>query len=119
MNDRNKQRLADAGIDADDMLGRFMGLESMAMKFLRRFPQDPSMQALREALDRGDAQGAYEAAHTLKGVAGNLSMKPLLEQSSAITDSLREGDLAGAAERMPQLEACYRRTVECLQGLED
>ena len=118
MREESKLRLQEAGIDVDEMLGRFMGNEGMAMKFLLRFPQDPSFQKLREALNRGDGEEAYTAAHTLKGVAGNLSMKLLLEQAAVVTDCLRERDLSAARAGMPLLEERYRRVVSFLNDLD-
>ncbi len=37
----------------------------------------------------GDLTGAFEAAHTLKGVAGNLGLTPLYEAVCAIVEPLR------------------------------
>ena len=71
MEEAAKRRLEAAGIDVDDALGRFLQNEALMMKFLGRFPADTSFSRLQEAMERGDAAQAFEAAHTLKGVAGS------------------------------------------------
>lgn len=114
MEETKKLQLTAAGIDVEEALGRFMGNEALMMKFLLRFPQDPSFQQLKEAMARCDAAQAFTAAHTLKGLAGNLSMKELFRQISAIVEDLRSGDLPTAAGKMEALEVQYRRTAAVL-----
>lgn len=110
-------QLIAAGVDVDDALGRFMGNEELMLRFLLYFPQDPSFPQLKEALDRNDAEAAFEAAHALKGVAGNLSLKGLYQSVSALVEDLRSDDLAAAAGRMPQLEVRYQEMIQVLLAL--
>ena len=117
MEEARKKQLEAAGIDVDDALSRFMDNESLMVKFLLRFPQDQNFRQLQKALAAGDAAGAYTAAHTLKGVAGNLSMAALFRQASAVTEDLRKEDLAGAAAKMGALEEEYHRVTAALTGL--
>lgn len=116
MDDRQRVRLNAAGIDTEEALARFMGNEALMMKFLLRFPQDPSFQQLKESMDRKDAAGAFAAAHTLKGVVGNLSMKELFRRVSDVVEDLRGGDLASAEGKMEALEAQYRRMAQVLSS---
>ena len=118
MDERRTAQLEAAGVDTEDALARFMGNEALMMKFLLRFPQDPSFQQLKEALARGDAAQAFAAAHTFKGVAGNLSMKALFQQASPVVEDLRRGDLASAEGKMEALEERYRQTLKALSSLE-
>lgn len=117
MEEAAKRRLEAAGIDVDDALGRFLQNEALMMKFLGRFPADTSFSRLQEAMARGDAAQAFEAAHTLKGVAGNLSLKRLYEALTPMVEELRAGDLAAAAARMDEAELWYSRAAEALAGL--
>ncbi len=118
MDEMRTARLEAAGVDVEEALARFMGNEALMMKFLLRFPQDPSFQQLKEALARRDAAQAFAAAHTFKGVAGNLSMKALFRQASPVVEDLRAGDLASAEGKMEALEERYRQTLEALSSLE-
>lgn len=114
MEQEKKALLEEAGIDVAEAAARFMNNEGLMMRFLLKFPQDPNFEALRQALAAGDAQGAFTAAHTLKGVAGNLSLKEVYAQAAILSDALRGGDLAAAEMQMPLLEAAYHRVVEAL-----
>lgn len=117
MEEAAKRRLEAAGIDVDDALGRFLQNEALMMKFLGRFPADTSFSRLQEAMERGDAAQAFEAAHTLKGVTGNLSLKRLYQVLIPMVEELRAGDLAAASARMEEAELWYSRAAEALDGL--
>lgn len=112
------QQLIDAGIDVNDALDRFMNNEAMMLKFLKRFSQDQNMEKLRQAVSAKDVQGAYTAAHTLKGVTGNLSMKRLYTLLSEMVEPLRAGDISRCPQQMPALEAEYARVMAALEALE-
>ena len=114
MDGTKRAKLEEAGIDVREALGRFMDNEGLMMKFLLRFPQDENFSKLRQAMEAGDTGQAFEAAHTLKGVTGNLSMTELYRQVGALVEELRGGNLEGAREKMPALEAQYARVVQVL-----
>lgn len=117
MDEMKRQLLLAEGIDVDEAMERFMGNEALMMKFLLRFPQDENFAKLKQAMAQGDAGAAFEAAHTLKGVAGNLSMKTFFHQVSDIVEELRSGNLAEAEAKMPDLETVYVRTLDMLRQL--
>ena len=115
MNDWNKSQLEAAGVHVEEVLARFMNNEGLMMRFLIRFPQDPNYRQLCLAIEAGNHSDAFVAAHTLKGVAGNLAMTHLFREISQVVELLRAGEMDQARERMPVVDAEYRRTV---QGLE-
>ena len=117
MDENKRQRLEESGIDVADALTRFMDNEALMLKFLLRFPEDKNFPLLKQAMDSGDAAQAFEAAHTLKGVAGNLAMTELFQQVSLLTDNLPEQDLTAARPRMPAPEACHARIIAALREL--
>lgn len=114
MEDKIRTQLEMAGIRVDEALDRFMNNEGLMLKFLLRFPQDENFALLQQALEDRDTARAYTAAHTLKGVVGNLAMTELFEQVSRMVEDLRREDLEAATARMPELEKQYRRTVAVL-----
>lgn len=116
MDESRKKQLEAAGIDVGDALARFMNNEGLMMKFLLRFPQDQNYQRLCQAMEAQDAAAAYEAAHTLKGVAGNLSMKGLYARVCDVVEDLRGGDLAAAAGKMDGLRASYQQTLDAVNA---
>ena len=117
MTEESKRRLVEAGIDVDDALARLMQNEGLLMRLLRAFLQDANFAQLQEALAKGDVSGAFTVAHTLKGVAGNLSLKRLYETLTPMVEELRAGDLAAAAARMDEAELWHCRVVEAIAGL--
>lgn len=103
--------------DFDEALRRLQ-TENFVRRIAVKFLRDESFAQLESALNAGDAQAAFSAAHTLKGVSGNLSFTRLARSSTAITELLRSGDLAAAKERLPEVAEDYRRTAEALRDFE-
>lgn len=81
------------GGDYAATMRRFMGNESLYYRLLPKLFEDGSLQRLGEALDSGDLAGAFEAAHTLKGVTANLGLTPLFNVVCLIVEPLRVRDV--------------------------
>ena len=77
--DNFKEIFATYGVDYDATLRRFAGNMALYLRVLGMLPNDKSLEKLGAAIDSGDLDNAFEAAHTLKGVAGNLGLTPLCE----------------------------------------
>lgn len=69
--------LARYGIDYAEAMERFCGNESLFARIAVKYLDDPHVDALEAAMASGDAAAAEREAHSLKGVAGNLSFAPL------------------------------------------
>ena len=80
------------GMDHENTMKRFVGNQGMYLKMLDVFLADSSMGTLKAALGEGDLNGAFEAAHALKGMAGNMGLSRLYEAVCAITEPLRAGE---------------------------
>lgn len=63
--------------------------ESLICKFIAKFPDDGSFSELCLAVEEGNREKAFRAAHTLKGVCGNLSIDKLRDSVSQLTELLR------------------------------
>ncbi len=66
-----------------------MGKESLYYRFLKKFLDDENYVLLLEAAGQGDSGAAFRAAHTLKGVCGNLGMDRLFGAVSMAVEKLR------------------------------
>ena len=77
MTNGKKEILTAAGIQADEALERLMGSEALLERFLKKFLQDKSYEELVSAIEGQELERAFRAAHTLKGVCGNLSLNRL------------------------------------------
>ena len=81
--------LKDYGADVDEALVRCMNNEGFYLKLVRKFLEDRNFTGLKEALDAHDLDRAFECAHAVKGVAANLSIKPVFEPIYEMTELLR------------------------------
>lgn len=82
------------GADYSTTMARFIGNKQMYLKFLDMLFQDDNLQKLGSAIEAHDLKTGFEAAHTLKGVAANMGLTPLLDSVCAIVEPLRAGNEA-------------------------
>ncbi|MCR5176398.1 MAG: Hpt domain-containing protein [Anaerovibrio sp.] len=83
-------------------------------RFLKLFLNDESYTQLKAALDAGDTSAAFAAAHTLKGVCGNMAFAKLQETASMMTEALRSNQLEQGRDIMPLLTAEYEHTINAI-----
>lgn len=81
------------GADYNSTMARFMGKEAMYLKFLDMLFKDDNLEKLGTALEQQDYEAAFAAAHTLKGVVGNMGLTPLFNAVCAIVESLRKREV--------------------------
>lgn len=105
------------GGDYEGTLARLI-TEARIKKFVLRFKEDPGFAELCLALERGDVQAAFIAAHTLKGVSQNLGFDLLYKSSHEVTEILRAGSLEVDAF-MPELKSRYESIINALGELEE
>ena len=110
------EQLAGRGNDMAGALARFLDDEILYGDCFRMFLEDPGFRQLEDALARRDASAAFDAAHTLKGVAGNLGLTALYTALSALVESLRCGEVEGLGLLCQELQ---RQREELLQLLEE
>lgn len=115
MEDRKKNALKEAGIDVDNALERFMGNENLFERFLKKFLEDSNHAALNAAVSAGDPEAALTAAHTLKGVSGNLSILPLHELLTRQVELFRDDNWEGAVAVMPRITEVYETVEKTIQ----
>lgn len=81
--------LRESGADVDSGLARCMGMEDFYLNLVGKALQDNNFTVLKEKINAKDLDGAFEAAHALKGVLGNLSLEPMYSTVCEITELLR------------------------------
>ena len=116
MTSQRRKQLEEAGIDVASALERMMGSEELLERLLRKFLENQQYPALCTALKGGDTEQAVIAAHTLKGVCGNLSMVSLYGLFARQVDALRAGDLLLARHLMDQITPAYERAAAAIRG---
>ena len=77
------------GADVDSGLSRCMNKEDFYFMLIKKSVKEPGFGKLKDALEQRDLDAAFEFAHSLKGVAGNLSLTPIFEPVSEMTELLR------------------------------
>ncbi|MEW4411689.1 Hpt domain-containing protein [Clostridium sp. AN503] len=84
-----QEKMEEYGADYQGTMARFMGNERLYLKVLGKLGDDDNAGKLQAAVAAGDLESAFNAAHTLKGVAANLGLTPLLEAVNDIVEPLR------------------------------
>lgn len=105
------------GANYKDAARRLMS-EAYLLRFVKMFPEDPSFSALQTAMEQGNIDEAFRAAHTLKGVCANLGFTGLGDTASQLTELLRSGKLEGTAPLLKQLSEDYMKLVEGIGQLD-
>ena len=68
-------------IDIDDGLNRIRGNKKLYLKMLKMILINEEFDKIKEYVKAADYDGAEKSAHSIKGMAGNLSLPRLFEQS--------------------------------------
>lgn len=105
------------GSDFDKVLSRLVS-EALVKKFALKFLDDPSFGQLETALADKDAETAFRAAHTLKGICLNRGFDNLFAPSQELTEKLRGATtIEGTDELFAAVEKEYDRTCEALRKI--
>ena len=110
--------LSSYGIDYGDAMDRFGGNAELFFRLARKYLDGDNYARLVSAMEMHDFDEAYRQAHSLKGVAGNLSFTKLYNIAAEIASNLREGEYVAAESYLPDAEAAHERIVEALGKLE-
>ena len=77
------------GADTDDGLSRCLGNEDFYFKLIGKVVEDKNFACLEESIAAGDLDKAFDAAHSLKGVLGNLALTPIFNPVCELVELLR------------------------------
>lgn len=89
--------------------------DSLVARFVQKFPTDPSMQKLRDAVVAGDIKASFRAVHTLKGVCGNLAFTQLYKAAWDLVEQLRPQTEQADAGLLEILENEYQATLAAIE----
>ncbi|HTZ40956.1 MAG TPA: PAS domain S-box protein [Syntrophales bacterium] len=101
-------------IDFAKALEEFEGNREFLTGLLERFLENVRSQlnAIREALDRADAEILRREAHAIKGGAANLTAVELSSAAAELEKAAKTGLLSEAPAGLEKLERAYRRLEE-------
>ncbi len=93
-------------------------LPDKIIKFVNMFLKDTNYGELVKTLEADDTEGAFKAAHNLKGVSANLAFSELTRAASDITEALRSGNLEEAKKIMPGVKEKYELIEKLAKEIE-
>ena len=112
----NRYTFAKAGIDVNEGVHRFNDKQELYERFLRRFPENQHyFDEIEEGIMEKNVEKAFQAAHALKGVAGNLSMNQLHADLVPLVEELRDGKIGNAPEFLPKVRESYEKAIEAVE----
>ena len=88
-------------------------------RFIAKFLDDGSYPELCRAMEQGQTEEAFRAAHTLKGVSANLGFDRLMVSSGELTELLRGRTDSIPTEAVPLLDMVrqdYELTADAIRA---
>jgi HPt (histidine-containing phosphotransfer) domain-containing protein len=102
-------------VDEADGVKRVMNNMKLYLKLLTKFRNENNLNDLNAQIDAGDLEKAQTAAHTVKGLAGNLSLLELHKHCLAVETGLKAGTADPSA--VAALNACFAETLTAIDGV--
>lgn len=93
--------------------------EKMVANFVLKFPSDPSMQQLRDAVAARDIETSFRAIHTLKSLSGVLSFTQLYKVSWDLTEQLRPRLDQANPKLLELVEEEYKLCIDSIKEYAD
>lgn len=89
----------------DEVLERFSGNQEFMEMFIKKFPEDATIQAVKESCQTDDWDKILTDVHTLKGTSGNFGFEALFKACSQVVAAIRAKDYDGARSGIPNVLA--------------
>ena len=108
-------KLNDWGGDVSKARERLLEDDELYVSCLMKFAEDENFALLDSCMKKGDLKGAFDHAHAIKGVAGNLGLTPLFKAASKIVESLRANvndNLDDMLEETMKLKDEFKRIID-------
>lgn len=93
------------GANVEDGLARCMNNEDFYLRMVGKAIESEDFASLQKALDAHDVKAAFEHAHALKGITGNLSLNPIYHPVAELTEHLRAGEDGDYSRDMDEIIA--------------
>lgn len=106
--------LRNLGVNIDEGADRLMGNVSLYERMLVKFGEMMKKSPVSPDFDLNDYADVIEAAHAVKGAAGNLSITPVYEAYSEVVSLLRAGQPKKAKEILEKVQPVQKDILECI-----
>lgn len=107
-----EKRFVSEGNDYASLSERTGGDEELIAQLMQMFLVDESWAEMCTAIEAGECEKAFRAAHSLKGSSGMLGFTALFDRMKVITDCLRNGDIDGAEKAFEATRAEYEKAAK-------
>lgn len=98
MKDQLFDDLQQLGLDMEEIMDRFMEDKELYISCLERFMEEDTFDQLRDRIDSQEYEGAFNCAHSLKGVSANLGLHDLYDAVCRLVEPLRANQYDNLAE---------------------
>ncbi len=86
-----------------ETLERFSGNQEFMETFILKFPEDSTIQAVKNSCQTEDWDRILADVHTLKGTSGNFGFEALFNACAVVVTAIRAKDYAGAKNGIPSV----------------
>lgn len=113
----NIEQLKASGIDYDEGLDRFSGNSHLYEKYLKKLLDITLYEEMKQAIEHGDIEVAFDCAHKLKSLIGNLSINHFYNEIKNLTDQLRAKtvDKQEIRKNLAALDKEYTKILEAIK----
>ena len=102
----------------DEVLERFSGSQEFMETFILKFPEDATIQAVKDSCQTEDWDKILTDVHTLKGTSGNFGFETLFNACSQVVTAIRAKDYDGARQGIPTVLAEMNAVCDVLSQVE-
>lgn len=104
--------LREYGANVDEGVSRCLDDPNFYLELVKSVIPDKRIDELKELIAAKNFDKAFEVAHALKGMYGNIAITPIYEPISAITELLRSRQDVDYSELLTKAEAQKEKLVE-------
>jgi len=109
------EELEALGVNIKEGLSRLNGNRAFYERMLGKFTDNIRKYYVDTDFDNSDYTEITEKAHTIKGIAGNLSITPVYEAYTEIVNELRAGRPEAAKERIEKVLPVQEEIIACIE----
>ncbi len=101
-----------AGGDVKGVMDRFVEDEDLFRECLQQFVEEDGFDKLKASIEAENYKEAFEHAHAIKGVTGNLGIMPVYNRMCNLVESLRYDKLENVSAELEEVLNAYADFLE-------
>lgn len=106
------ENLRTYGADVDEGIKRCLDDAGFYIELVESVIPDTRLEELEKLINDNDLDKAFEVAHALKGMYGNISLKPIYDPVCEITEHLRMGEKIDYSELINEAKAQKQKLID-------